>query len=117
MYEFRNSLSKVAVERDNFKCLLHKKMMKFREHKDQSLVGDLSQVSLDSFNQISFKKQIKEIEKRYNRLGLEVSFYFHVINGKILSNGDLLLCGKIEDIDDSFQDLVLAIFDTKKDKL
>ena len=117
LYEFRNSLSKVAVERDNFKCLLHKKMMKFREHKDQSLVGELSQVSLDSFNQISFKKQIKEIEKRYNRLGLEVSFYFHVINGKILSNGDLLLCGKIEDIDDSFQDLVLAIFDTKKDKL
>ena len=58
-----------------------RKMMKFREHKDQSFVGELSQVSLDSFEQIFIKKQIEEIKKRYI---LEDPIYYEIRKGKFL---------------------------------
>ena len=63
--QLRDSLSKIAFERDNFNSLLHNKMMKFKEYEDQSFVGELSQVSFDLLKQIVIRKHLEEIEKGY----------------------------------------------------
>ena len=84
--EARDSLSKITVGRDNISILLHNKMMKFKEFEDLTLMGELTEVSLDSFCEIS-------LEKHFVKLRHELIYEIEFKLGKILSNGDLLLCG------------------------
>ena len=89
-----------------------RKMIKFREHKDQSFVGELSQVTLDSIDEVNVRKHLEELERSYF-----FALSFLIKHGKILSNGDLFLCGEmVRDINSyNCHDVVLAVFDLNKD--
>ena len=89
-------------------------MMKFKEYKDYSFVGELSRVSIDSFDQIFLKKQLEELEKGYflnDNTTQMLDMNFRYLKGKILSNRDFLLCGEIRSWNVDSHDVVLAIFD------
>ena len=81
-------------------------MLKFKEYKDQSFVGELSQVSLDSFEQIFIKKHLEE-----DVTGLTIATSFEFKKGKILSNRDIVLFSEIRSWNVDSHDVVLAIFD------
>ncbi len=127
--DLRNSVSKIAIERENINQLLFNcKFLEFKPIEIELInIGTLTTVSVDSFDyKIDISKHIQELEQSFNfyhidefREYIQVKPLFICRYSSIFSNGDLLLAGVISDSahSDRFNCSVILIFDLEKNKL
>lgn len=81
-------------------------------------MGELTLITLDSLSEISLEKHFNNLQdiffREYNQYH---EFNYEFKSGKILSNGDLLLYVSFDDQYDNEQNVVLLVFDLKRNIL